>query len=94
MMAKRRRGYIRYDIDVSELIDEIDDNDLLEEVKDRKLFGGLTSDGDPLEMVREAYRELLCGRVHEARAILDRLLNPKWDTVDACQRQYEAAKLI
>lgn len=93
-MGKHRRGYIQYSIDVSELIDEIDDDDLLEEVKARELLAGLSSDDDPLEMVREAYRELLCGRVHEARAILDRLLNPKWDAVDACQKQYNAAKLI
>lgn len=83
-MAKYRSG--RITIDVSDCLDEIDDDDLLEEVHARKLNpASVASEQTDNEMVREAYAELLRGRPREAASILDRLLNPKWNTLKACE---------
>jgi hypothetical protein len=76
-MARCKRGYLTVDVDISEVIDEIDDFDLLEEIKERKLSLG-RDDFDPLEDIRDAYNELLRGRMGEAKVILERLLMPKW----------------
>jgi hypothetical protein len=66
-------------IDVSEVIDEIEDDVLLEEIRARKLLVGSPGDeSTDVDIVREAYAELLRGRPSEALSILDRLLNPKW----------------
>lgn len=84
-MATRRTGYVQ--IEVSEILNEIDDDDLLDEVASRKLTlaGGEAYDQD---LVREAYNELRVGRAKEAAAILDRLLNPKWKSTADCAAEY------
>lgn len=80
-MRKRRR-FGRIEIDVTDLLDQVEDDDLLEEIKSRGIDAGIEHDG--MDMAREAYNELLRGRSHEAMSILDRLLNPKWKSRDAC----------
>lgn len=89
-MAKRRGGYISIDVDT--VIDAIDDDVLLAEVQSRKL--SINADGEitDLQMLRQAYDELRCGRSAEALTILDRLINPKWPTVDACTKAYAATR--
>lgn len=77
-------------IDVCEVIDAIDDDDLLEEVKSRKLIVGAASDFVPEDDIREAYAELLRGRPSEALAILDRLINPKWRSTKAAEAALKA----
>ena len=88
-MARRRSGYVQ--IDVSEILCELDDDDLLDEIASRKLTlaGGEAYDQD---LVREAYHELRGGRPFEAMVILDRLLNPKWKTVTGCAAEYAKAQ--
>lgn len=81
----RRSGYVR--IDVGEIIDEIDDGDLVDEVKRRKL--AIDTDAPTMEMVQEAYEELRRGRPAEALSILDRLVLPKWKTSDAAKKAYD-----
>lgn len=85
-MAGRRTGYVR--IDVNEIISEIDDNDLLDEVRSRKLITTASGETYDSDAVKEAFEELRVGRVAEAMSILDRLLNPKWGTPKACEAAY------
>lgn len=89
-MARRRAGYIT--IDVSEYLDEIDDDQLLEEVKSRKLStGNEPYESCDLEIVREAYLALTRGYIAEAKCILDRLVYPKWQSQK--QAELELARL-
>ena len=89
-MARRRNGAIT--IDVCEVIDAIDDDDLLREVQNRKLIVGSTAtDFVPEDDIREAYEELRRGRPAEALAILDRLVNPKWNNIKACEMEFKKA---
>jgi hypothetical protein len=86
-MARLRSGYVR--IDLNDILPEIENDVLLEEIQARKLDPGMTEDS--IEFVAEAYRELLRGRVSEAMSILDRVLNPKWKSREACGLQYQKA---
>jgi hypothetical protein len=83
-MARHRSGSIR--VQVWEVIDQIDDEDLLHEVKTRKLILPSNTINEPtdMELVQEAYEELLRGRGAEARSILHALIYPKWKNVRAC----------
>lgn len=83
-MARHRSGYVR--IDVTEILDEIEDDVLLEEVAARKLSPARPGETVDLDILREAYDELQRGRVTEARSILDRLLFPKWKSPRACEQ--------
>lgn len=86
-MARHRSGYIR--LDVSEFLDEIDDDALLEECQSRKLNPAAPGETVDLEIVREAYDALMRHSVGETRSILERLLFPKWKSVAACKSQLE-----
>lgn len=88
-MARRRSGYIQ--IDVNEYIDEIDDHVLVEEVKARKLSLDTATEPPDLDIVREAYEELLRGRSAEARSVLERILFPKWRSVESAKNAYTRA---
>ena len=83
----RRSGTIS--IEVSEFIGEICDDDLLDEVSERKLVVGTEHEAVPLDLVEEAHLELLRGRPDEARALLDRLLLPKWRHKKAAEKAYD-----
>lgn len=85
-MARYRSGSIS--VDVSDVIDQIDDDDLLEEVARRKLLPSASGEAMPEDLVDEAYQELLRGRTDEARVILDRLLHPKFRSVKAAQQAF------
>lgn len=89
MKGRYRSGSIT--IDVSEYIAEVDDETIIEEFKERKLSLD-ACDADPMELVEEAHRELLRGRVSEARVILERLVYPKWRDQKAAQTAYEEAR--
>jgi len=92
-MARRRCGYMSVDVDLSEAIEHITDEVLLEEVEERKLTKAKGYDFEPIAEMRDAYEELLRGRPAEALAILDRLLNPKWNSIRACETDLKRAKL-
>jgi hypothetical protein len=83
-MARRRRGYMTVDVDLDEALEHIDDETLVEEVKERKLSLG-RDDFDPMDDLRDAHEELLRGRPAEALAILERLIRPKWRSTKACE---------
>ncbi len=91
----KRRGYVTVTVDISDVIDDIDDASLLEEVKERKLSLG-RDDFDPMDDLRDAHEELLRGRPAEALAILERLIRPKWRSTNACEIALKShtAKLI
>ena len=86
-MGRRRSGYIQ--IDVSECLDEIDDDQLLDELHSRKLSPAKPGDTVDLDIVREAYAALNRGNAIEARVILDRLLFPKWASPAKAQDAYD-----
>jgi hypothetical protein len=85
-MAKHRSGYVR--IDVTEFLDEVEDDILLEELAARKLITAPSGESYDQDLVKEAFNELRVGRVAEALSILDRLLNPKWTTQKSCLAAY------
>jgi len=88
-MGKRyRSGVIQ--IDVYEVISEIDDEDLLEEVRDRKLLVGTSSEPIAEDEIKEALHCLIINRPAEAKAILERLIMPKWKTVKDCETEYKS----
>ena len=71
-MGRYRSGYVQ--IDVSDFIDEIDDEDLLDEVRNRKLTApGTHFDRDYAERALEAMTRK---RWADAYALLDRALAP------------------
>ena len=86
-MARYRSGPIR--IDVSEFLEEVDDDDLLDELASRKLAPAASGEAVDLDIVREAYEALSRHAVTEARCILDRLLLPKWKTRERCSDDYK-----
>lgn len=87
-MARHRRGYVQ--IDINDVMDEIEDDVLLEEVRSRGLIGNDGESSD-IEIVREAYEALGRGRRVEARSILERLLYPKWRSKSSCDNAYQFA---
>lgn len=70
------RGYIR--IDVSDIMDELDDDDLLEECESRKLSTTKPGESVDREIAMEAYDALRRHATGECLSILERLLFPKW----------------
>jgi hypothetical protein len=72
------------DVDLDEALEHIDDETLVEEVKERKLSLGW-DDFDPMDDLRDAHEELLRGRPAEALAILERLIRPKWRSIKSCE---------
>lgn len=89
-MTRYRRNSVT--IDVCEVVDAIDDEFLIEEVRRRKLVIGGETDALPEDLIEEAYLELVRGRTAEARTILERLLYPKWRSPAAAQAAFEALK--
>jgi hypothetical protein len=85
-MAIRRSGYFSVDVDLGEAIEAMDDEMLLQELKDRKLQLG-RDDFDPMDDLLDAHEELLRGRPAQALAILDRLIRPKWQSNKACEME-------
>lgn len=91
-MARRRStGYMTVEVDLHEALEHMDDEMILEEIKDRKLNLG-RDDFEPMDDLRDAHEELLRGRPAEALAILDRLLNPKWHSTKGCELEFVRAK--
>jgi hypothetical protein len=86
-MPRYRSGYIS--IDISEVLDEIEDNVLLTELHSRKLSPAEPGETVDLDIVREAYEALGRNNVIEARAVLDRLLFPKWKSRRSSQSAYD-----
>lgn len=87
MTRNRRGGSIT--IDVCEFISEIADGVLIDEMRERGLSTTETGETCDIDIVREAFVELSCGRSAEALAILDRLLNPKWRSTETCAAHYK-----
>jgi hypothetical protein len=87
-MSKIRRGYMTIDVDLDEAIEQIDDQTLLQEVESRKLNMGCNGP-DPEEDLRDAYAAILRGHRAEAISILDRLIRPKWNSVNSCEADFK-----
>lgn len=94
MKKRYRSGRISIDVYVSEVIDAISDEVLVEEVNERGLNVAANSnyEVDVEAELHEAYEALVIGRAQEARAILERLIDPKWKSEKACEEAYKAAK--
>lgn len=92
-MARRRRGYMTVDVDLAEALDEMTDDMLLDEIKERKLSLG-RDDFDVKDDLQDMHEELLRNRPAEALAILERLMRPKWRSTSACEAELKRAKLL
>lgn len=91
-MGRRRRGYMTVDVDLDEALENIDDDSLIEELKERKLSLG-RDDFDPMDDLRDTHEELLRGRPAAALAILERLIRPKWRCTKACEAELSRLSL-
>jgi hypothetical protein len=71
-MPRRHSTTVSVDIEVSDILADLDDEQLFEELRSR----GKTTDFSPIAQssVRDAYDHLRCNRGAAALAILDRLL--------------------
>lgn len=91
-MARRRSGYMSVEVDLDEALEALDDESLMQEIKDRKLSLG-RDDFEPMDDLRDAHEELLRNRPAEALAILERLLRPKWQSTKACEAELRRSTL-
>jgi len=91
-MGRRRSGYMTVDVDLDEALDHVDDDTLMAEVKQRKLSLG-RDDFEPMDDLRDAHDELLRGRPAEALAIIERLINPKWQSTKLCEAELRRAQI-
>lgn len=92
-MPRRRSGFVTIYLD--EHISEISDDDLIAEVKARKLTLAppvTVIDPPVMDLIAEAHTELLCGRTVDAMLILDRLVAPKWKAPAEALKAYEALR--
>jgi transcriptional regulator len=76
---------VEVDVDATEVIDELGDDDLRKECQRRGLT--LHDEDEIVELVREALRDIHQGRVVDAVTVLERLCYPKWSSADACLAQ-------
>lgn len=79
-MGKYRRTTISVDVDVeiSEILENLEDDDLIEEARSRKLLFPPETAPQPYvkDYVQLAHEELMAGRASSALALLDRALFP------------------
>jgi pullulanase/glycogen debranching enzyme len=85
MSRKYRSGTIRVKVDCSDVLDEIDTEELIAELQTRGKSGDQLGEFQLLaeaenDLVREAYEECLRGRASHAAALLSRALFPKTGT--------------
>jgi hypothetical protein len=58
----------------------------------RRGLDGADSEPALVRAMIDAHEQLQRGRPYEARAIIERVLYPKWDGVRECEQAYKAAK--
>lgn len=90
--------YTDVEIDICDAMEAISDDDLLEEVKERKLEDKLKDKikaaVDPFEMLEEVVDWLKRGDAAEALLVLDRIMHPKFSSVEICDREFRAARKL
>lgn len=91
-MGRKRSGYMSIEVDLDEALDHVDDDTLMEEVKQRKLSLG-RDDFEPMDDLRDAHAALLRGRPAEALTIMERLINPKWQSTRLCEAELRRAQV-
>lgn len=74
---------VTVDVDVD--LDEFETDDLIEEVKSRGKGGELPERTE----LEDIHRWLSHGRVADAISALERLIWPKWRTVEQCEADFE-----
>lgn len=89
-MARRRRfsQTVEVEVDVSEILSELDDDQILEEARSRKL-GDKFGDRD---LVEDLLRCLKRGDTTEAIVFLERALHPKFTSLKLCEQAFAALK--
>ena len=76
-------------IPITEFLCDVDDDDIVREFKNRKLKLDGPAEETDMDVVREAHNELMRNRPLEARAILERILFPKWKSRAKCLAEYK-----
>jgi RNA polymerase-interacting CarD/CdnL/TRCF family regulator len=96
-MARRYRGTIYTDtrvdvqIDVDDVIELISDEELLAEIKSRKLEEGAKARikaSDPFDLLAEVVDWLRAGDTREALLILERIMHPKFSSLELCEQEF------
>jgi predicted methyltransferase MtxX (methanogen marker protein 4) len=100
-MARRHRSTIYteqsvdIEVDIDEVIDQITDEELINELKHRKLdekARDAIRASDPLALLDEVVDWLRDGDIREAMLVLDRILHPKFSSLELCAKEFEARK--
>lgn len=91
-MLRSRRFYIDVPVEISDVVGELSTEELIEELKSRGKKPQ-TMDGfeDGLKEVREAIRDK---RFDDAEAALDRIIWPKFRSIEDCEQAYTTTKGI
>ena len=87
--SRYRSGSIQIDVPVSDVLDEVDDESLLQEVRDRELelpASMETPIGCDRSYAEEAILLLRTGRTYDALTLLERVIFPKFETREACEK--------
>lgn len=84
-MTRWRSGYASVEIDISEHLEEVPTEDLLQELQEREIEGPDCYDRDYAE---RALTALIGGRPSEALALLDRALNP-WPPSNIAEKEMQ-----
>jgi hypothetical protein len=87
-----RRGTVSVyvDVDVDGIIEDISDEDLIAELKSRKVT--IPQERAIIDLAEEALTWLRCGNAAEAQLVLERTLFPEWSTPMACLESIAKAK--
>ncbi len=97
-MARRHGGtitvYTDVDVDVWEVLSELSDDDILEEVKSRKLEAKISKSHEFLidqekDLLDEVFDHLRRGNNAEAILTLERITRPKFSSVALCVAELE-----
>jgi hypothetical protein len=91
-MAKRRAysSTVSVDIDIADIIHQMDDDDLINECEARDIATAKPTT-DTRDELYDALMALRAGRLADADATLERILWPKFPTLDACKVKYANA---
>ena len=91
-MAKRRAysSYVSIDVDIADIIHQMDDDDLIDECEARDIATAKPT-ADTREELHDALVALRSGRLADADTLLERILWPKFTTLDACKIKYASA---
>lgn len=101
-MARRHKStiytearHVDVEIDLDEVIEQISDDELLAELTHRKLdekARARLKASDPMELLGEVMDWLRIGDTREAILVLERIMHPKFSSLELCEKEFQARK--